>query len=117
MNRKKLDNLYVRVSEAIRSAERLEDERSADAPQAFRILSRIEEQIARITHVTNTEGEIARCGAINGAIKAGDTARALKLFWRYAFEKGGDESFLRNILELLGNNPHIREILTRSGKV
>ena len=99
----KIDELCLRVSEAIRRAERLEDEdpKGEETLAAFAAVSQIEEEIAGILPMTNDEGRIARVGAIRAALKAFDVERAISLFRKYSTETGAGTEFTKGILSLI----------------
>ncbi|MGK3991983.1 hypothetical protein [Sorangium sp. So ce1024] len=80
-----LDELNVRVTEAILRAERLPGG-SDQAQAAFREVGRIEESIADLTPAQDLEGEIARMGAVTAALSAAEPLRALWLVDRYLAE-------------------------------
>jgi len=81
----KLIDLNERVTAAILRAERL-PRGSIGARDAYGEVSRLEEQIARLTAPIETQGEVARIGAAMAAIKAGEPLRALMLIYRYRKE-------------------------------
>ncbi|MBK9264457.1 MAG: hypothetical protein IPM54_32235 [Polyangiaceae bacterium] len=80
-----LNELNVRVTEAILRAERLAAG-SDEAREAFREVGRIEESIADLTSAHDLEGEIARLGAVTAALSAADPLRALWLVDLYLAE-------------------------------
>ncbi len=80
-----LDDLNIRVTDAILRAERL-PEGSTEAEEAFRKVGRLEESIASITPPEDLEGEIARLGAVTAALSAADPLHALLLVERYLAE-------------------------------
>ncbi len=71
-----LDTLYPLVTEAIRRAEALDELGAPGAQTAYRDVSILEEKIAGLLPVSNTEGLIARRGAVRAAISARDFQRA-----------------------------------------
>jgi hypothetical protein len=80
-----LDDLNVRVTDAILRAERV-PAGSTEAEEAFREVGRLEESIANITPPEDLEGEIARLGAVTAALSAADPLHALLLVERYLAE-------------------------------
>lgn len=66
------------VSEAIFFAGRAAPG-SQEAQDAYRRVSAIEEQIARLTTPTDVDGAVARVGAVSAALRAGDWLRASRL--------------------------------------
>lgn len=76
--------LNKKVTAAIFRAEHLPP--GLEAELAFRDVSMIEEEIARLTSVDSLEGSVARRGAITGALSAGDWLRALGLAEAYLAE-------------------------------
>lgn len=72
-----LDELNQAVTAAIFHAERLPP--GDEAALAFREVSRLEEEIARITTPDKLQGAVARRGAVTAALSAGDWLRAMKL--------------------------------------
>jgi hypothetical protein len=77
-----LDELNAKVTAAILYAESL-PLGSMDAQSAFREVSNLEETIAALASANDVEGEIARLGAVSGALSAGEALRALQLARRY----------------------------------
>jgi len=77
-----LDELNAKVTAAILHAESL-PLGSMDAQSAFREVSNLEETIAALASANDVEGEIARLGAVSGALSAGEALRALQLARRY----------------------------------
>jgi hypothetical protein len=72
-----LDDLNMQVSAAIYRAEAVPDGPAAEA--AFREVSRIEEEIARLVPAQDLEGALARVGAVDAALRSGDWLRATLL--------------------------------------
>jgi len=79
-----LRELNRRVTAAIFRAEHLPP--GLEAEFAFSDVSRIEEEIARLTAADSLEGSAARQGAITSALSAGDWLRALSLAEAYLAE-------------------------------
>lgn len=96
-----LDSLYLLVTEAIMRAEALQDLGAPGASSAFTDLSLIEEKIAKLLPPSDTEGAIARRGAVRAAAVGGDAARARQLVDRFAEEAGTTDDLRRQLNELL----------------
>src|SRR5690606_32298445 len=73
-----IQDLNSRVSEAIFFAGRSAPD-SQEAQDAYRRVSALEEQIARLTTPTDVDGAVARVGAVSAALRAGDWLRASRL--------------------------------------
>jgi hypothetical protein len=71
-----IEVLNVRVTEAIRRAERLRDEGSPHAAAAYAEVSSYEEALAALLPADDLEGAAARVGAVAAALQAKDPARA-----------------------------------------
>jgi DNA polymerase III delta prime subunit len=95
-----LESLYEKVSDAIFTAEGLEATGAPGAAEAYREVSRLEEQIAKLFPVGDTEGDLARRGAVRAALNAGDLKRADELQERYASDARATKDF-RQQLEAL----------------
>ena len=80
-----VDSLHKRVTRAIWEAEHL-DKRGADSKDAWAEVSAIEEELARASALAEPEKRIARRGAIEAALKAGDHSRAKTLSQQYEKE-------------------------------
>ncbi len=95
------DTLNALVSGAIWRAEQLEAHGIRSASQAWAEVSSLEEELARILAVSESEGRIARRGAVRAALKAGDYARAHSLAEGYAGETAPEslKAALRKILQ------------------
>ena len=96
------DNLNVLVTGAIWRAEQLEAQGLRSSPQAWAEVSSLEEGLAKMLPVSESEGRIARRGAVRAALKAADYARAHALAEGYAAEEDAPRSLkaaLRKILE------------------
>ena len=96
------DTLNTLVTGAIWRAEQLEAQGLHTAPQAWAEVSSLEEELAKALPVSESEGRIARRGAVRAALKASDYPRAQKLAAHYAAQEGAPKSLktaLRQILE------------------
>lgn len=96
------DTLNTLVSGAIWRAEQLEAHGIRPVSQAWAEVSSIEEELAKALPVSESEGRIARRGAVRAALKAGDYARAHALAEGYVAEETAPRSLkatLRKILE------------------
>lgn len=96
------DTLNTLVSGAIWRAEQLETRGIRSALQAWAEVSSLEEELAKALPLSESEGRIARRGAVRAALKAGDYARAHLLAESYLAEEGAPKSLksaLREILE------------------
>ena len=95
------DELNTLVTEAIWRAEELEAGDIA-ARQAWAEVSSIEEKLANALPASEPQGRIARRGAVQAALKAGDDVRAHALAASYLADEAAPESLraaLREILE------------------
>mgnify|MGYP001604191567 FL=1 len=68
---------------------------------AQRRLSRIEEEIAKITLPDSVEGRIARRGAVRAAVAGRDFERARELVSRFVREDGIDDVLIDELNKLL----------------
>jgi hypothetical protein len=95
------DALNALVSGAIWRAEQLETHGIRPASQAWAEVSSLEEELAKALAVSESEGRIARRGAVRAALKAGDYARAHALADAYLAEEAPRslKTALRKILE------------------
>ena len=73
------DTLNTLVTGAIWRAEQLEAHGMRFASQAWAEVSSLEENLAKLRPASDSEGRIARRGAVRAALKAGDHARARAL--------------------------------------
>lgn len=73
-----IQDLNKRVSEAIFFAGRAAPG-SQESQDAYRRVSALEEQIARLTTPIDVDGAVARVGAVSAALRAGDWLRASRL--------------------------------------
>lgn len=95
------ETLNALVSGAIWRAEQLE-RHGIHSSQAWAEVSSVEEELAKALPLSESEGRIARRGAVRAALKAGDYARAQALAEGYAAEEAAPESLkaaLRKILK------------------
>ena len=87
-----VDFLHSLVSSAIWRAERLDELGLEAACSAWKEVSRLEEELARITPVNEAEGRIARRGAVRAALKAGNNVKAKELVELYTAERGAPKA-------------------------
>jgi hypothetical protein len=80
-----LAELNRRVTDAITIAEGIPKD-SPESWTAFREVSMLEEEIARLTSADDVEGEIARLGAVAAALSANEPLRAVQIGQRYLAE-------------------------------
>ena len=95
------DSLNALVSGAIWRAEQLEEQRISSAPLAWLEVSSLEEELAAALPASQTEGRIARRGAVRAALKAHDHSRAHALAQRYLAEKEAPKSLKAALCEML----------------
>ena len=95
-----IESLYPLVTEAIRRAEIFDDLNAPGARDAHRDVSLLEEQIATLLPASNTEGAIARRGAVRAAIAAGDFQRAEALAARFSADADTNKSLRRELGEM-----------------
>lgn len=96
------DALNSLVSSAIWRAEQLEAHGIRAALQAWAEVSLLEEQLAKMIPISESEGRIARRGTVRAALKAREYTRSQELAEAYATEEGAPQSLrkeLRKILE------------------
>jgi hypothetical protein len=86
----KLDRLNCQVTTAILELEKAE-----------RKVSHLEEEIAKLTHPSSTEGRIARRGAVGSAIAGREKERAQELVKRFLAEDGIDKQLSDELKILL----------------
>ena len=101
-----VDTLYALVSGAIWRAEQLDELGLETANSAWGEVSKLEEEIAKIVPAKQTEGRIARRGAVRAALKAKDYVGARDLAALYAAERGVPRALrseLRNMLKADAN--------------
>jgi len=94
------DALNTLVTEAIWRAEELEALGIPPAP-AWREVSAIEEELAKVIPVSDGQGRIARRGAVSAALKAGDYDRAQALVDAYIAEQEAPDSLKTGLHEIL----------------
>lgn len=92
----KLDELNIQVTSAIYQAEHLEDG-TAESKNAWLEVSRIEEEIAKITTPIEIEGHIARRGAVSALLEAGETNQARALLTRFISEGNIDPGSIETL--------------------
>jgi len=83
-----VDILNTLVSSAIWRAEQLADLGLETAIPAWLEVSKLEEELAKQIPVKDSEGRIARRGAVRAALKANAPVRAQELMERYLAEAG-----------------------------
>ncbi|MBI3858981.1 MAG: hypothetical protein HY296_01890 [Thaumarchaeota archaeon] len=88
-----VDALHALVSSAIWRAEQLDNFGLETACMAWMEVSKLEEELAKIIPAKDTEGRIARRGAVRAAFKAKDLVRAQDLVELFA--KDGASTALR----------------------
>lgn len=97
------DTLNSLVSGAIWRAEQLEAHHIR-ASQAWAEVSSLEEELAKVLAVSESEGRIARRGAVRAALKAADYIRAHALAESYAAEEAAPESLRAALREILAED-------------
>jgi hypothetical protein len=85
-----LAELNRRVTDAITVAENI-PKGSPESWTAFREVSMLEEEIARLTSADDVEGEIARLGAVAAALSASEPLRAVQIGQMYLAEDLADD--------------------------
>lgn len=95
-----IETLYPLVTEAIRRAEVYEELHAPGMRDAWRDVSRLEEEIAKVLPYNDLEGEVARRGAITAAISGAAFRRAIDLADRFMLECGTDSSLSRDLQAL-----------------
>jgi hypothetical protein len=95
------DTLNALVSGAIWRAEQLETHGIPSAPQAWAEVSSLEEELAKALPVSESEGRIARRGAVRAALKAGDYTRAQALADGYLSEDVAPKSLKTALCKIL----------------
>jgi len=95
-----LESLYLLVTEAIERAEGLEDLGAPSAREAHFEVSLIEEEIATLVPGTETEGAIARRGAVRHATTARAYERAGELVARFLAEEAMPGELREELIEL-----------------
>lgn len=69
--------------------------------EAERKVSRIEEEIAKLTHPSSVEGRVARRGSVRAAMAGKDEERAKELVNRFLAEDGIDAELANELRVLL----------------
>jgi len=95
------DTLNTLVSGAIWRAEQLETHGIRSASQAWAEVSSLEAELAKALPVSESEGRIARRGAVRAALKAGDYARAHLLADGYLAEEASPRSLITALRKIL----------------
>ena len=93
------DTLNALVSDAIWRAEELEARKIPSASVAWAEVSSLEEELAKAHPVSESQGRIARRGAVRAALKARDYIRANALADEYIVE--APESLKAQLREIL----------------
>jgi len=96
-----VDSLNSLVTSAIWRAEQLDDAGLETAPMAWSEVSRWEEELAKLIPARETEGRIARRGAVRAAVKSNDYVRAKDLAERYIAENGAPKGLVVELRQLL----------------
>ena len=96
-----VDTLYTLVTGAIWRAEQLDELGSEAANRAWREVSELEEEIAKMVPATQTEGRVARRGAVRAALKARDYVRARDLAESYAAEQDVPRALCGELRDML----------------
>jgi hypothetical protein len=95
------DILNTLVTEAIWRAEELEALGIRPASSAWKEVSKIEEQLAQAFPLSEAQGRIARRGAVDAALKAGDYDRAQALTDAYLADESAPASLKAGLHEIL----------------
>ena len=95
------DLLNTLVTGAIWRAEQLEEQGVGSVPLAWAEVSSLEEELAKALPASQSEGRIARRGAVRAALKARDFARAQSLAERYLAEKDATRTLRASLRQLL----------------
>jgi hypothetical protein len=99
-----VDTLQTLVSSAIWRAEQLEELGPEAAYSAWADVSKLEEEIAKAIPAWESEGRIARRGAVRAALKAQDCARAQELVALYQGQNGTSAALEKDFRRLLKAN-------------
>ena len=94
------DTLNSLLSGAIWRAEQLESQ-GLRTLQAWAEVSSLEEALAKVFPVSESEGRIARRGAVRAALKAGDYARAFAVAEQYSSDGSAPRSLKSEIKKIL----------------
>lgn len=88
-----IDQIYPMLTEAILRAETYEDLGLPNVRWAYQQVSQLEEKVAELLPASNSQGALARRGAVRAALSAKDLPRAQQLAARFLAETGlGEES-------------------------
>lgn len=96
-----IDTLNMLVTGAIWRAENLDELKIETAPLAWLEVSKLEENIANAISAKETEGRIARRGAVRAALKSKDTKRAYRLVEGYTAESGAPAALCSELKKML----------------
>ena len=95
------DTLNALVTGAIWRAEQLEAYGISPASQAWAEVSLLEEKLAEVHPPSESEGRIARRGAVRAALKAGDYDRAQRLADGYLAENSAPKALKEALLKIM----------------
>ena len=95
-----VSTLNALVSSAIWRAEQLEELELDAASSAWLEVSKLEEELAKVKPADDSEGRIARRGAVRAALKANDIARAEELAKLFA-DDGASRVLRKELHDLL----------------
>lgn len=95
------DTLNSLVSGAIWRAEQLEAHGVGSASQAWAEVSSLEGELSKMLPASESEGRIARRGAVRAALKAGDYARAYALTECYSSEEDAPKSLKAELKKIV----------------
>jgi hypothetical protein len=98
------DVLNTLVTSAIWRAEQLAAAGLPSAYQAWHEVSSIEEELAKVLPACDSEGRIARRGAVRAALKAGDYDRAHRLTESYVTEHGATKALKSALKQMLAED-------------
>jgi hypothetical protein len=101
-----IQSLYPLLTEAIRRAEIYDEIKAPGARNAYRDVSLLEEQVARLLPASNDEGAIARRGAVRAAIAAEDLDRAEQLAEEYCADSNANASLKRELKDMVKQTSH-----------
>ncbi len=93
--------LYPKVTDAIMRAENAEARRDPSARDAYLEVSLIEEEISTHLRAADSEGALARRGAVRAALYAGDRKRVEMLADRFSREPEASEALRLDFAEIL----------------
>ena len=106
------DTLNALVTGAIWRAEQLEAHGMRSSSLAWAEVSSLEESLAKLFPASNSEGRIARRGAVRAALKAGDHARAQALAENYV-KKAAPAPLKKALREMLDEDDRAMAIRFR----